>query len=156
MAHPSVLRDCRLSAAVEVSAQVTRGLQKKEVRESLYQQMEHSTEREHVVSCEHKFDQALEQHMAELGLTELKKNNIKAQVQACLLKTTPGDRVKFVRCSEGSSGKLHIQKTEHVRWCGRLWSQRVDAVCVETERCRKCLRSLAVGASFGEVLVLDP
>ena len=72
------------------------------------------------------------------------------------MNSTRADRVKFVLCSEGSFGKLQIRKTEHAWWCGRLWSQSVDEVCPEHERCRKCLRSLAVGAAFGEVLVMDP
>ena len=35
-----------------------------EVRESMHQQVEHTMVREHVVSCEHKFDQVLEEQMA--------------------------------------------------------------------------------------------
>ena len=70
------VRDCQLSAAVEVSAQVAKGVQIMEVRESMYQQVEDTMGCEHVVSCEHKFDQALEEQMAALGLTEVKKNNI--------------------------------------------------------------------------------
>ena len=53
---------------------------------------------EHVVSCEHKFDQALEEQMAPLGLTKMKKNNVKSQIHACLLNTTRADRLKFVLC----------------------------------------------------------
>ena len=46
------VRDCQLSAAVEVSAQVAKGVHIMEVRESMHQQVEDTMACEHVVSCE--------------------------------------------------------------------------------------------------------
>ena len=45
----------------------------------MYQQVELTIGREHVVSREHKFEHALEEQTAALRFTELLKNNVKSQ-----------------------------------------------------------------------------
>ena len=93
--------------------------------------------------------------MAEMGIGELKHEDVKALVQKGMLEAVRETKVKFVLCAESGTGKLHIKKND-TTWCGRQWFQYVMEESPEVNRCRKCLRSLASSWANGDVLVLDP
>ena len=110
---------------------------------------------ERATECEQRFEQVLEENVAEMGIGELKHEDVKALVQKGMLEAVREAKVKFVLCAESGMGKLHIKKND-TTWCGRHWFQQVMEESPEVSQCRKCLRSLASSWANGEVLVLDP
>ena len=72
-----------------------------------------------------------------------------------MLKTVRETKVKFVLCAESGTGKLHIRKNDTTCWCGRQWFQDVVEDCPDEDRSRKCLRSLALSWTSGDVQTLD-
>ena len=146
------VRDCHLSSATDVAAKVAKGLRLMEVRENLYQHMEIAVGPERAVECEQKFEQVLETKVAEMDINELKHEDVKALIEKGMLKTVRETKVKFVLCAESGTGKLHIRKNGTTCWCGGLVSRCAGGVPSlppsppkKTDRCRKRLRSLAVG-----------
>ena len=107
------------------------------------------------MECEQKFEQVLEENVAEMDIGELKHEDVKTLVQKGMLEAVRETKVKFVLSAESVSGKLHIKKNE-TTWCGRHKFQCVLQECPEVHRCRKCLRSLASSWANGDVQVLDP
>ena len=95
-----------------------------EVRENLYQHMEVAVGPEGTMECEQKFKQVLEENVAEMGIGELKHEDVKALIQKGMLEAVRETKVKFVLCAESGTGKLHIKKND-TTWCGRQWFQYV-------------------------------
>ena len=88
-----------------------------EVRENLYQHMEVAVGPERAMECEQKFEQVLEENVAEMGIGELKHEDVKALVQKGMLEAVRETKVKFVVCAESGTGKLRIKKND-TTWCG--------------------------------------
>ena len=58
------------------------------------------------MECEQKFEQVLEENVAEMGIGELKHEDVKALVQKGTLEAVRETKVKFVLCEESGTGKL--------------------------------------------------
>ena len=107
-------------------------------------------------TSERVFEEALEETVQGVSIAGLQADQVKEQIQGRVLDAARVGPVKFVSCAEVGMGKAHVWKTDAVTWCGRRWVHMVTEVLPEMERCRQCLRAVAVGVSGGVVQVLDP
>ena len=148
------VRDCQLASATDVAVRVAKGLQLMEVRESVYQRLEGGPELQ--AASERVFEEALEESVQGVSIVDLQADQVKEQIQGRALDAARVGPVRFVSCAEVGMGKAHVWKTDAVTWCGRRWVHMVTEVLPEMERCRRCLRAVAVGVSGGVVQVLDP
>ena len=148
------VRDCQLASATDVAVRVAKGLQLMEVRQSIYQRLEGGPQLQ--AASERVFEEALEETVQGVSVAGLQADQVKEQIQGRVLDAARVGPVRFVSCAEVGMGKAHVWKTDAVTWCGRRWVHMVTEVLPEMERCRRCLRAVAVGVSGGVVQVLDP
>ena len=109
-----------------------------EVRENLYQHMEVAVGPERAMECEQKFEQVLEENVAEMGIGELKHEDVKALVQKGMLEAVRETKVKFVLCAEKWNGQTPHQEKRH----NVVWSPLVS-VCVGGEPRGKSLQKVS-------------
>ena len=125
-----------------------------EVRQSVYQRLEGGPELR--AASERVFEEALEESVQGVSVEDLQADQVEKQIQGRVLDAARVGPVRFVSCAEVGMGKAHVWKTDAVTWCGRRWVCMVSEVLPGMERCRRCLRAVAVGVSGGAVQVLDP